>query len=264
MGKIIGVLSLKGGVGKTSTVISLGAAMSDFGKRVLLIDGNLSAPNLGLHLNVFEPEITLHNVLNRSANIDEAIYGLGDFDIMPSSSNNKLNINPLILKDRIKNLKNRYDVIILDSSPALNDETLAVILASDELIVVTTPDFPTLSTTLKAVKIAKERDTPVVGLVINKVYNKNFELSLRDIEKTAEVPVIAIIPHDVSFLKALSRFVPPVLYKPNSKGSEEYKKLAATLVGEKYNPFRLRNFFRLSPRRQEVNRAIYYESIFGQ
>ena len=56
MGKIIGVLSLKGGVGKTSSVVSLGAALSHFGKRVLLVDANFSTPNLGIHLDVVNPE----------------------------------------------------------------------------------------------------------------------------------------------------------------------------------------------------------------
>ena len=55
MAKIIGVLSLKGGVGKTSVVSSLGDALSDFGKKVLLVDANYSAPNLGLHFNIVDP-----------------------------------------------------------------------------------------------------------------------------------------------------------------------------------------------------------------
>jgi len=69
-------------------------------------------------------------------------------------------------------LKKRYDVILIDSSPSLNEETLAVILASDELLVVTTPDYPTLGMTMKSVKIARQRGTPISGLIINKVYKK--------------------------------------------------------------------------------------------
>ena len=50
------MISLKGGVGKTTAVVSLGSAIADFGKKVLLVDGNFSAPNLGLHLNLFDTE----------------------------------------------------------------------------------------------------------------------------------------------------------------------------------------------------------------
>jgi len=62
MGKAIGVISLKGGVGKTSIVVALGAALSELGKKVLLVDGNLSSPNLGLHLNIINPEKTIHDI----------------------------------------------------------------------------------------------------------------------------------------------------------------------------------------------------------
>jgi len=264
MGKIIGVLSLKGGVGKTCTVAALGAALADLGKKVLLVDGNFSSPNLGLHLKIVDPEVTLHHVLNRKANTRDAIYKLDNFDVLPASIFTRTKINPFLLRDKIKHLKKRYDVIVLDSSPALNEETLAVILAADELIVVTTPDHPTLSTTIKAVKVAKERRTPIVGLVLNKVHNKDFELPIKDIEETTEVPVMAVIPHDINVLRALSEFTPSVTYKPKSKGSIEYKKLAATLVGEKYNPTKLKRFFRwINPKKQDINRLIFYKEVFG-
>ena len=263
MGKTIGIVSLKGGVGKTSTVAALGAALSYFDKKVLLVDGNFSSPNLGLHLNIIDPEATIHEVLKRTANIKEAIHELGDFDVIPASIFNKLVINPLKLKDRIKFLKKKYDFTIIDSCPSLNDETLAVMLASDSIFVVTTPDHPTLSMTLKAVKLAKQRGTPIDGLILNKVHNKNFELSIKDIENTSEVPVMAVIPHDINVLKSLSKFTPSTVYKPNSEGSEEYKKLAATLIGEKYKPVRLKRFYRwVNPRKQDVNRTLFYERVF--
>ncbi len=262
MGKTIGIVSLKGGVGKTSSVIALGDAIANFGKKVLLVDANFSAPNIGLHLNIIDPEVTIHHVLNRTANIKEAIHKLDNFDIIPASMFNKLQINPLKLRDKIKNIKKKYDVVLIDSSPALNEETLAVMLASDKLFVVTTPDYSSLSTTLKAVKLAKQRGVPISGLILNKVYNKDFELSLDNIEETAEVPVMAVIPYDVNMLKSLSNFTPSVTYRPNSEASVEYKKLAAVLIGEKYYPKRFKDLFRITPKRQEINREIFYKRVF--
>ncbi len=263
MGKTIGVISLKGGVGKTSVVSALGSALSSFGKKVLLVDGNLSAPNLGLHLNVINPEVTLHHVLAREAKPSQAIHEFDLFDLIPASIYSRLAISPLKLKDRISYLKKKYDIILLDSSPSLNEETLGVMLASDEILVVTTPDYPTLSNTLKAVRFAKQRGTPIIGLILNKVYNKNFELSLDDIEKTAEVPVMAVIPYDLNVLKALSEFTPSTAYKPKSKASEEYKQLAAMLIGEKYKPTKLKKMFKwVNPKKQDINRTLFYESVF--
>jgi len=263
MSKTIGIVSLKGGVGKTSVVASLGAALADFNKKILLIDGNLSAPNLGLHLNMVEPPATLHHVLRGSVNIKDAVYPFNNFDVIPSSIFNKNNVNPLKLKDKIKSLKRKYDVILIDSSPALNDETLAVMLASDEIFVVTTPDVPTLSATIKAIRIAKKRGIPISGLILNKLHNKRFELSFEDIESTAGVPIMAAIPYDIAVLKSLASFTPFTLYKPNSEGSDEYRKLAAVLIGEKYKPVRLKSLFGwTSPKRQDINKVIFYEGIF--
>jgi len=263
MGKIIGVISLKGGVGKTSLVVSLGDAIAKFGKKVLLIDANFSSPNLGLHLNVVDPEITLHHVLSRKANLKEAVCKLENFDLLPASIFHRMMINPLNLKNIVKKLKSKYDYVIIDSSPAFGDEILATILASDELLVVTTSDYPTLSSTLKAVKLANQRGAKINGLVLNKVYNKNFELSLEDIEKTVEMPVMAVIPYDINFLKALSESIPSTSYKPKSCASVECKKLAATMIGQKYKPFKLGNLFKITPNRQEINREVFYERVFN-
>ena len=76
MGKSIGILSLKGGVGKTSVVVALGDALAHLGKKVLLIDGNLSAPNLGMHLNIIDPDVTLQDVLSREKNLNDSIHRL--------------------------------------------------------------------------------------------------------------------------------------------------------------------------------------------
>lgn len=262
MSNTMGIVSLKGGVGKTSVVSSLGSALASFGKKVLLVDANFSAPNLGLHWNLPFPEITLHDVLERKAHPKDAIYSVRNVDIMPSAIHSKSNVNYLKLKDKLKYLKKKYDFILVDSSPALNEETLAAMLASDRIFVVTTSDYSSLSTTVKSLKLARQRGTKVDGLILNKFHNKSFELNLEDIEKTTEIPIMAIIPYDVNHLKANSEFVSYVDYKPNSKGSDEYKKLACALIGQKYRPFQIKRFFRINiPKKQEINRTIFYHNV---
>lgn len=263
MAKVIGVLSLKGGVGKTSVVSSLGDALSDFGKKVLLVDANYSAPNLGLHWNIIDPQVTLHHVLSRRANIKDSIHTVDNIDIIPSSIFSNVQINPFILKDKLNQVKRKYDFILIDSAPSINEEVLSVILASNSLIFVTTPDYPTLSNTLKSIKLAKEKGAVIDGLILNKVHNRNFELSIDDIEKTIGVPVLAVIPYDTEVLRSLSKFIPFTSHKPRAEGSREYKKLAAVFTGQKYKAFSLKNIFRISPKRQDVNRELFYKRVFG-
>jgi septum site-determining protein MinD len=252
-------------VGKTSVVASLGEAISGLGKKVLLIDGNLSAPNLGMHLKIINPERTLHDILDNKIQVKDAIYNYGNLDIIPASTFGNDRINPLKLKEKIKPLKKDYDIIIIDSSPALNEETFGVMIASDSLLVVTTPDLPTLSMTLKAIKVAKQRGIPIDGLILNKVHNRDFELSLEEIEDTSEVPVMAVIPHDINVLRALSKFQPYTQYELKSEGTREFKKLAATLIGERYTPSHLHRFLKwIIPKKQEINRTLFYQRVFNQ
>ena len=262
MAKVIGVLSLKGGVGKTSVVSSLGDALSEFGKKVLLVDANYSAPNLGLHFNIIDPSVTLHHVLSRKANIKDSIHSLGKMDIIPSSIFTNMQINPFILKDKLNQIRRKYDFILLDSAPAVNEDVLSVILASNSLIFVTTPDYPTLSSTLKSIKLARERGAVIDGLILNKVHNKDFEIPITDIEKTIEAPVLAVIPYDIKVLESLSKFIPFTSHKPKAEGSIEYKKLAGVFTGQKYKTFSLKNIFRITPRHQDVNRELFYKRVF--
>jgi len=264
MGRSIGIVSLKGGVGKTSSTLSLGKAIANLGKKVLLVDANFSAPNLGMHLNLINPEVTLHHVLERTNSLSEAIQKVDNLDVLPSALFPKMKINPLKLKEVLRPVKREYDFILIDSSPSLNDESLSTIFASDELFVVSTPDHPTLSTTIKAIRVAKKNGANVSGVILNKVYGKDFEISPLDIEKTAGVPVMAVIPYDINFLKAVYNFRSFLEHSPNSIGGKEYRKLAEIITGEKDKRFiSFVDLFRSFPRLQDVNREIYYERVFG-
>jgi septum site-determining protein MinD len=264
MGTSIGMVSLKGGVGKTSSTLSLGKAIADLGKKVLLVDANFSAPNLGMHLNLIDPEVTLHHVMGRRDNIMNAIKKVGNLDVLPSSLFPEININPLKLKEILKPIKKQYDFILIDSSPSFNDESLSTMLASDEIFIVSTPDHPTLSTTIKTIRTAKKRGINISGIILNKVHGKDFEISPLDVEKTAEIPIMAVIPHDVDFLKAVYNFHPFIEYSPNSMAGKEYRRLAEVLTGEKSKRFiSFVDLFRSFPKLQDVNREIYYESVFS-
>lgn len=232
--KVYGIIALKGGVGKTSVVSNLGTSLAnDFDKKVLLVDANFSTPHLGLHLGMVNPEYTLHSALSNKHSIYEAIYqhNLG-FHIIPGQiAPNK--VEHLSLKNHIDKLRNIYDVILIDSSPSLNDELYATMMAADELLVVSTPDYPTLSSTLHAIKIARQKNTKIKGIILNKVRKKKFELSKQDIKNASDVNVLAILPDDVHVLAGQAEMKPITVYKPRREVSKNITKLAGSLVGEK-------------------------------
>jgi len=238
MTKTIGIISIKGGVGKTTVASNLGAVLAnDFGKKVLIVDANFSAPNLGLHFGLIKPEnATIHDVVKGRTSIEKATYVHdAGFHFIPGSLVASGKIDVYALKKKLRNFKKNYDIVLIDSSPTLNSEILATMVASDELLVVTSPDYPTLSCTIRATKLAKQKNVPILGLVLNKKRGKNFELDLEDIEELAEVPVVASLPDDFKVLEALSLATPVSLHAPRKNISKEYRKLAAALVGEEHS-----------------------------
>lgn len=244
--KVLGIIALKGGVGKTTVTANLGATLAqEFGKNVLVIDGNFSTPHLGLSLGLADPEITLHNVLNNKASMFDALHRHSSgFYLIPGSPFPE-KVNPMTLRNKLSEIVNYYDVVLIDSSPSLNEEILATMVASDGLLVVTSPDYPTLASTIHAVKLAKQRNTPILGLIINKSRDKSFELSIDDIEKATGVPVISVIPDDDKVLEALSKTTPAVLHSPKGKISKEYKKLGELIVNGDYKSLTKREKKRL-------------------
>lgn len=235
--KVIGIISIKGGVGKTTTVVNLATSLArDYGKKVLVVDANFSSPHIGLHLGSVNHKATLHEVLSDKAHASRAVHEHDfGFDFIPSSAMNAgKDTKYLKLKNKLNDLKKNYDFIILDSSPTLNEEILATIISSDELYVVSSPDLPTLSTTLRAVKLAKEKGMQINGVILNKVRGRKYELTGNDMEKIAGVPVVAVLKDNIKVLEALSRVKPLTMHSPYSQPALEYKKLAALLSEEQY------------------------------
>src|SRR3989338_11606551 len=139
-------------------------------------------------MDILNPDRTIHDVLSGRYRMKNVIHNKYGVDVVPGSYSSDRSINVLKLKDKINSIKKNYDYVILDSSPSLNEEVLSTILASDNLFVVTTPDYPTLSCSLKASKLAKQRGKLISGIIINKIRDPNYELSLKEIEDTTDIP----------------------------------------------------------------------------
>lgn len=263
--KTIGIIAIKGGVGKTSCTANLGAVMAEqFNKKVLVVDANFSAPNLGFHFGLFEPKENLQNALLDKTIIDNAIHEYSKkLHIIPSAFRGRAIKNPFLLKKKLEKLKGHYDVILIDASPSMNNEILSTMIASDELYVVASPDYPTLSTTMRAIKVAKQKRTPIKGLILNRVRNKDFELTVEDIEDAAEIPVIGFLPDHNMMLEAVANTKPVSEHAPTSDPTIEFNKIAAFMLGEEYQDNRLitkiRKLFNKNISKVDINRAIKEE-----
>lgn len=238
MKKIIVITSGKGGAGKTTTAINLGAAMNKFGKDVLIVDANLSTPNIGIHLNSPEVPINLNHVLLNKAEAFEAVYEHeSGMKIMPSSiSVNELKrIKPERLKYLRKDLKELGEYILVDSAAGLGYEALSVMEMADEIILVTNPEMPAITDALKTIKMAKMMNKPVIGIIITRVRNNKSEMRPETVKEMLEVPILGMIPEDISIQEALKLKDALIHTHPTSRSARAYKEIAAKIINVDYD-----------------------------
>ena len=237
MTKFIVIASSKGGVGKTTTAINLGTALTSFGREVIVVDVNMSTPNLSLYLGAPVVPVTLNDVLKRGKKITDAIYmhSMG-LKIIPASQavDDVGKIDYDLLSRLIKNLSGLADYVIIDSSAGINEDSLNAMKMADEILVVSTPELPSVSDALRTIKKAKEHKKKVSGVILTRVYEDELELSKEDVEAMLETPVIGIIPEDDSMREAVQIKSPVTHSHPNAAASMGYKQLAAEVLGEKY------------------------------
>ena len=174
MASLISIISGKGGVGKTTAVSNLGAALTKRGKNVLILDGNITTPNLSLHLGIPFYPVTLHDVLRKRIPIESAIYTHSSgLKIVPASLAadhvKKTDINRL--KGVLWNLMGKADIIIVDAAAGLGKEALAAIDVADELIIITNPDLPAITDALKTIKLAEDNGTKILGVIVTKIFH---------------------------------------------------------------------------------------------
>lgn len=234
MSRLITVTSGKGGVGKTTTAINLAVALNSFGKNVIVVDANLSTPNVGLHLGAPIVPVSLNHVLQGKATISEAMYEHETgTKIIPSSLsvNDLKQLNHSRLKEIGKKLRRMADIVIYDSAAGLGEEAIAAIEAADEMVIVTNPELPAVTDALKTAKLIEQMGKEIRGVIVTRVKGKKTEMPITNIHEMLELPIIGIIPEDVRVSQSLVTKNAVVDVFPKSKAAVAYKKVAARLIG---------------------------------
>ena len=238
MSKIIVITSGKGGVGKTTTAINLGAAINHFGKGVLVVDANLSTPNVGIHLGSPEVPVNLNHVILKKADPFEAIYEHeSGIKIMPSSLSIKEleKIKPEKLKNIREDLQKMAEHIIVDSAAGLGSEAISALEMADELIIITNPEMPAITDALKVIKMAEKMKKSVTGVVMTRVKGNDIEMQPETVKEMLEVPVLGMVPEDLDIQRSLSMKDAVVHTHPKSKSARAYKEIASKILGVEYD-----------------------------
>jgi septum site-determining protein MinD len=243
MAKIYAILPGKGGVGKTTTAINLGTSLNSLGEDVIIIDGNLTTPNIGIHLGAPIVPTTLNHVLNDQAKLEDAIYEHeSGTKIIPASLSLKESekINYKKLSEITKKLKKMSNHILIDSAAGLGEEAKSSMYAADEIIIVTNPEMSAVTDALKAVKLAEEMGKPVIGVIITRYEGKKIEMSISNIKDMLEVPILGIIPEDYSIKESQVMKNSVIHTHPKSPAAKNYILTSRRMLGEdvRFEPYK--------------------------
>lgn len=232
--RITGVFSCKGGVGKTTAAVNLATFLNEkLGGGVIVVEANLTAPNVGLYLGVIDSPITMHDIMSGRTSIERAVnVSKGGLHFIPGSIAVSEEIHLVDIKSCLEPLKKKYKYILLDSAPGLGPEVIAAVKASDELLIITNPEIPTIATTLRTFRAAERYRTSITGVVVNMVRDKRYEVPISEIRKTLKWPIAAVVPDDDKVRESLTAGTPVLRHAPRSPAAKKFRELGEYLLAK--------------------------------
>ncbi len=245
---VLALVNQKGGVGKTTTAVSLTAALTAMGKKVLLCDFDPQAnATSGLGVEKTQVKHTSYDVVINEVPAAEAVVHTKYGDLIPSGAALAgagielvaLPQREFRLRDALKELKQEYDFVLIDCPPSLELLTLNALCASDQVLIPVQCEYYALEglsdlmTTLRAVKRVYVPTMDIFGLVLT-MYDGRTNLSMQvagEVRRHFPGKVFgAVVPRNVRLSEAPSHGLPITIYDRLSRGAEAYTKLAEEVV----------------------------------
>ena len=250
MGRIIAIANQKGGVGKTTTSVNLGACLAYIGKKVLLVDvdpqGNASS---GVGVDKADVSQCIYDILVEDVDAKDVIIPtkVENLTIIPATiqlAGAEIELVPTIsrevrLKRALDSVKAQYDYIIIDCPPSLGLLTINALTASDAVVIPVQCEYYALeglSQLLNTVRLVQKHlntDLMIDGVLLTMLDARtNLGIQVIDeVKKYFQDKVYrTIIPRNVRLSEAPSHGEPIIIYDPKSRGAEVYLDLAKEVI----------------------------------
>lgn len=244
--KVITVTSGKGGVGKSSMSVNLAIQLSRLGKRVVIFDADFGLANVEIMLGL-HPQYNLADMMFRGKTLKEIItYGPENVGFISGGSGiqelaNMSRDQVITLIQKLVELDQYADVIIVDTGAGISDAVLEFVAASEEVLLVATPE-PTSITDAYALlktlnkKVDTDSEETVVKMIANQVHGNRDAKELFDklgmvVSKFLDIKVqyIGAVPYDHNMQRAIMKQTPISILDPYSNTAKAVKKIACLI-----------------------------------
>lgn len=205
MGEVIVITSGKGGVGKTTTTANIGAGLSGFDKKVVVIDTDLGLRNLDVVMGL-ENQIVynLVDVIEGTCRLKQALIRDRRYEnlyLLPSAqTRDKSAISPGQMKKLTSELKEEFDYILLDCPAGIEQGFQNAIAGADKAIVVTTPEVSAIRDADRIIGLLESNQLKRSSLIINRIrmdmVKRGDMMSVDDVTEILSIPLIGAIPDD--------------------------------------------------------------------
>ena len=247
MGRIIAVVNQKGGVGKTTTAVNLTAALTDLGVKVLLCDFDPQAnATSGLGVDKRKTKYSAYDVVINDVPAEQAVVHTKYGDVLPSAADLAGATVELIgaeqrerqLAKALEQVKDRYDLILIDCPPSLELLTLNGLCAADGILVPVQCEYYALeglSDLMGTLRTVKKRMNPrleIFGVALTMFDGRtNFSTQVaQEVRRHFPGKVYAtVIPRNIRLAEAPSHGIPVTAYDKHSRGAKAYRDMAAEI-----------------------------------
>lgn len=241
-GKLIVVAAPKGGVGTTTVATNTAVALRQVaGAPVALVDCSLQFGDIGVHLNL-RSKYSLLDLAGVAGEIDDAMLArvICEHDsgvhvlLAPHEPEAAAHVDGAAVGQVIDKLLARYAFVVVDTWSFLDEVTETLLRRADEVLLVTTPELPTLRNAKRLIEFAQRHDidTSRIMIVLNRFPSVE-GISLEDVQQHLRHPVAANIPSEgMAVTHSINRGVPLVLSAPKGWAAQNILRLAARLAGD--------------------------------
>ncbi len=229
---IYAVASGKGGAGKSFVVANLSIILSKCNYKVLCVDADVGLSNLGLLFGIEgKYRYTWRDVVNGDVDFEDVKIEAYGVDIVPVG----LTLDNIYGENRLDDFirfvsSYDYDFIFIDCPAGLDTDIMTAIDASDQLLIVVNPEVTSIVDAFKTYQMGKRLGKPLAGVVVNRVGLSKTEVSRQQIERIFG-KILGVIPHDRSVVESINKGIPYVVYRPESKITHEFARIAESLTG---------------------------------